>query len=113
MAGVAGVEPTSAVLETVILPLNYTPITLFSKQFHYITSINFIQLYLCFSYNNLGDNMIVNYTSNERDLLARLMRAEAVGEGDLGMLMVGNVVVNRTLAKCLTFKNVNKKYARY
>ena len=25
MAGVAGVEPTSAVLETVILPLNYTP----------------------------------------------------------------------------------------
>lgn len=27
MAGVAGVEPTSAVLETVILPLNYTPKT--------------------------------------------------------------------------------------
>ena len=26
MAGVAGVEPTSAVLETVILPLNYTPV---------------------------------------------------------------------------------------
>ena len=25
MAGVAGVEPTSAVLETVILPLNHTP----------------------------------------------------------------------------------------
>ena len=31
---------------------------------------------------------IINYASNERDLLARLMRAEAVGEGDLGMLMV-------------------------
>lgn len=25
MAGAAGVEPTSAVLETVILPLNYAP----------------------------------------------------------------------------------------
>ena len=49
---------------------------------------------------------IVNYTSNERDLLARLMRAEAIGEGDLGMLMVGNVGVNRVLANCLTFSNV-------
>ena len=34
------------------------------------------------------------------------MRAEAVGEGNLGMLMVGNVVINRVLANCLTFKNV-------
>ena len=34
------------------------------------------------------------------------MRAEAVGEGDLGMLMVGNVIVNRALANCLTFKNI-------
>ena len=49
--------------------------------------------------------MIVQYTSKELDLLARLMRAEALGEGDLGMLMVGNVVVNRTIADCLTFKN--------
>lgn len=49
---------------------------------------------------------IIKYTDKERDLLARLMRAEAVGEGDLGMLMVGNVVVNRGLANCLTFKNV-------
>ena len=38
--------------------------------------------------------MIVNYTTKELDLLARLMRAEAQTEGDLGMLMVGNVVVN-------------------
>ena len=54
-----------------------------------------------------GDIMaIVKYNTKERDLLARLMRAEAVGEGDLGMLMVGNVVVNRALADCLTFKNV-------
>ncbi|MBP3460783.1 MAG: cell wall hydrolase [Bacilli bacterium] len=49
---------------------------------------------------------IIKYTSKERDLLARIMRAEAVGEGNLGMLMVGNVVVNRALANCLTFKNI-------
>lgn len=49
---------------------------------------------------------IIKYTSAERDLLARLMRAEAVGEGNLGMLMVGNVGVNRVLGNCLTFKNV-------
>ena len=34
------------------------------------------------------------------------MRAEALGEGNLGMLMVGNVIVNRALARCLTFKNI-------
>lgn len=56
----------------------------------------------------MGDTLsIIKYTSNERDLLARLMRAEALGEGELGMLMVGNVSVNRALANCLTFKNIN------
>ena len=50
--------------------------------------------------------MILQYTTKERDLLARLMRAEAIGEGDLGMLMVGNVVVNRGIANCLTFKDI-------
>ena len=49
---------------------------------------------------------VINYTSRDRDLLARLMRAEAVGEGELGMLMVGNVCVNRVLADCLVFKNI-------
>lgn len=49
---------------------------------------------------------VIKTTSKERDLLARLMRAEAVGEGNLGMLMVGNVGVNRVLAKCLTFTNI-------
>ena len=49
--------------------------------------------------------MIINSTNKEKELLARIMRAEAIGEGDLGMLMVGNVVVNRALANCLTFKN--------
>ena len=50
---------------------------------------------------------IIQATTKEKDLLARLMRAEAIGEGDLGMLMVGNVVVNRAIANCLTFSNVN------
>lgn len=50
--------------------------------------------------------MVIKYTEKEKELLARLMRAEAVGEGDLGMLMVGNVGVNRVLADCLTFKDI-------
>ena len=54
--------------------------------------------------------MIISYTSTELDLLARIMRAEALGEGDLGMLMVGNVVVNRVLADCLTFCNIDSIY---
>lgn len=51
--------------------------------------------------------MFINYTDTELDLLARIMRAEALAEGDEGMLMVGNVVANRVLANCLTFKNIN------
>ena len=50
--------------------------------------------------------MLLNYTSKELDLLARIMRAEALNEGNLGMLMVGNVVVNRAIANCLTFSNI-------
>ena len=49
---------------------------------------------------------IIKYNSKERDLLARLMRAEALGEGNLGMLMVGNVCINRIIAECLTFKDI-------
>ena len=51
--------------------------------------------------------MIIKYNTKEKELLARIMRAEAVGEGNLGMLMVGNVLVNRVLANCLTFKNID------
>ena len=40
---------------------------------------------------------IVNYTSKEKELLARIMRAEALGDGNLAMLMVGNVIINRTI----------------
>ena len=50
--------------------------------------------------------MLINYTTKELDLMARLMRAEALGEGNLGMLMVGNVIVNRAIASCYTFKNI-------
>lgn len=50
--------------------------------------------------------MLLKYTDKELDLCARLMRAEALSEGDLGMLMVGNVIVNRTIANCLDFKNI-------
>ena len=50
---------------------------------------------------------IIKYTENEFNNLARLMRSEAQSDGDLGMLMVGNVIVNRVLANCYTFKNLN------
>lgn len=49
---------------------------------------------------------IISYTTKELDLLARLMRAEALGEGNLGMLMVGNVGINRIIGNCLDFKNI-------
>lgn len=54
--------------------------------------------------------MLIKYTSKELDLLARLMRAEAIGEGNLGMLMVGNVATNRVIADCLDFKNIKTIY---
>ena len=54
--------------------------------------------------------LIVKYTDKEMELLARLMRAEALGEGNLGMLMVGNVGINRVIADCLTFKNIDTIY---
>lgn len=50
---------------------------------------------------------VVKYNDSEIKLLARLLRAEAEGEGKLGMLMVGNVAINRVRAKCYEFKNVN------
>lgn len=49
---------------------------------------------------------VVAHNNQEIKLLARLMRAEAEGEGELGMLMVGNVGINRVLAKCSDFKSI-------
>ena len=54
--------------------------------------------------------MVVKYNQKELELLARLMRAEALGEGNLGMLMVGNVGINRVIANCLTFKYITTIY---
>lgn len=46
---------------------------------------------------------VVAHTDKDIDVLARLMRAEAEGDGDLGMLMVGNTGVNRVISDCLDF----------
>src|SRR5690625_5146234 len=46
---------------------------------------------------------VIQSTEKGVQLLARLMRAEAEGEGELGMLMVGNTGVNRVLSNCLDF----------
>lgn len=49
---------------------------------------------------------VVRATETDIKLLARLMRAEAEGEGNLGMLLAGNVMVNRAKAACLDFKDI-------
>lgn len=54
--------------------------------------------------------MRCRYTNKEAELLARLMRSEPLGEGVYGMKLVGNVVINRVVAKCTTFKNINTIY---
>ena len=50
---------------------------------------------------------VIKASSSDIDVLARLMRAEAEGEGEQGMLMAGNVMVNRARVRCLDFANVN------
>ena len=54
--------------------------------------------------------MIVSYNTKDIELLARIIRAEALAEGDLGMLMVGNVVVNRVIGDCLDFRDIRSIY---
>lgn len=49
---------------------------------------------------------VVKTSSSDIDLLARLLRAEAEGEGTQGMLMVGNVGINRIRANCSDFKGL-------
>ena len=47
------------------------------------------------------------YRTSDVDLMARLMRAESEGERKMGMLIVGNVIVNRLKADdCLDFKGL-------
>lgn len=50
--------------------------------------------------------VVVAATPQDIDLLARLIRAEAEGEGQNGMLLVGNVAINRVRADCSDFTDV-------
>ncbi|WP_096185931.1 cell wall hydrolase [Evansella halocellulosilytica] len=50
---------------------------------------------------------VIQTNSEDVKLLARLMRAEAEGEGELGMLKAGNTMVNRVRARCLDFEDIN------
>ncbi len=87
-----------------MLPLYHAPN---NRQINYnIVNIYYSSYFIYYT----GDTMLINYTQNDVDLLARIMRAEALSEGDLGMLMVGNVIINRVLANCLTFKNITSIY---
>jgi N-acetylmuramoyl-L-alanine amidase len=49
---------------------------------------------------------VVKARNQDVVLLARLLRAEAEGEGPQGMLLVGNVGINRIRANCSDFKNL-------
>jgi N-acetylmuramoyl-L-alanine amidase len=49
---------------------------------------------------------VVKARDQDVTLLARLLRAEAEGEGELGMLLVGNVGINRIRANCSDFKGI-------
>lgn len=56
---------------------------------------------------NGGDTMaVVKARKSDINLLARLLRAEAEGEGTMGMLLVGNVGINRIRANCSDFKGL-------
>lgn len=50
---------------------------------------------------------VIEYNETDVDYLARLMRAEAIGDGEYGMLLVGNVVVNRALNEFPDFRQIN------
>ncbi|MUG70712.1 cell wall hydrolase [Paenibacillus validus] len=49
---------------------------------------------------------VVKAREQDITLLARLLRAEAEGEGEQGMLLVGNVGINRVRANCSDFKDI-------
>lgn len=60
-----------------------------------------VDLHIVLKSNNMsvlkrGDSVaVIPYNEADVKLLGRLMRAEAEGDGQLGMLMVGNTGVNR------------------
>lgn len=49
---------------------------------------------------------VVKARARDIDMLARLLRAEAETEGEMGMLLVGNVGINRIRANCSDFKGI-------
>lgn len=53
-----------------------------------------------------GGMAVVKARESDINLLARLLRAEAEGEGQQGMLMVGNVGINRIRGNCSDFKGI-------
>src|SRR3954468_13551781 len=54
----------------------------------------------------VGFVAVVRARASDLNLMARLLRAEAEGEGTLGMLLVGNVGINRIRADCSDFKGL-------
>jgi N-acetylmuramoyl-L-alanine amidase len=61
---------------------------------------------ICSKHSRKGDVMVVKAREADIYMLARLLRAEAEGEGNQGMLMVGNVGINRIRANCSDFKGI-------
>ena len=53
-AGVVGIEPTPKVLETFVLPLNYTPI---SKSFKTLSNTNFFNILKFLKNDNINYNL--------------------------------------------------------
>ena len=49
---------------------------------------------------------VVKHNSADINLMARLLRAEGEGEGQQGMLIIGNVGINRIRANCSDFKGI-------
>lgn len=49
---------------------------------------------------------VVKARQQDIDMLARLLRAEAETEGEQGMLLVGNVGINRIRVNCSDFKDI-------
>lgn len=48
----------------------------------------------------------VKYNSKDITTFARLIKSEALGEGNMGMLLVANTGVNRIVYSCKPFKNI-------
>ena len=48
----------------------------------------------------------VKYNKKDINLLGRLIKSEALGEGNTGMLLVANTGVNRIVYKCQPFKGI-------